>query len=148
MHLLAGTVKLVESSTLMSIGSINHTQDLDGYVLLATYMWDKDNTVGANWTWTHSDGNLPSLGGDIPNVGELNFHNIGLHANGKISGLTYAAEGDWQFGKAKDVALSGTDAKFAGWGVLAKLGYMIDPLNLRASFAMGSGDNRCERRQN
>jgi len=139
LHLLAGTVKLVEGAT--GVGSINHTQDLDGYVLLATYMLDKDNTIGANYTLAHSDGNLPSLSFlGIPNTESLNFQNVGVHANGKIVGLSYAAEVDFNFGKAKDV-LGGADAKFKGWGVFAKLGYMLDPVNLRASFAMGSGDD-------
>ncbi len=152
MHLLAGTAKIVDSNTTnANIGFINHTQDLDAYVLLATYMWDKDNTVGANWTWAHSDGDVPSLP-FVPsgNVDKLNFHNIGLHANGKIAGLAYAAEGDYQFGKLNGLVdsplsdtglVSGQDAKFQAWAVFAKVGYMLDPINLRASFAMGSGDN-------
>lgn len=142
MHLVLGTTKLVESSS-VSIGSIDHTQDLDGYVLIATYMLDKDNTIGVNWTWAHSDGNVPSLQGTTfePNCDSLNFHNIGLHGHGDISGLKYAAEADFQFGKIKDLLFLGEDVKFSGWGLFAKLGYMIDPVNLRASFAMGSGDN-------
>jgi len=146
MHIVAGTVKLVDqASGNPNIGFINHTADLDGYVLLATYMLDKDNTIGANWTWAHSDGNLPSSLFPIPNVGNLNFHNLGVHAHGKVAGLSYAVEGDWQLGKATDVV---TDAfgdtaspRFQGWGVFAKLGYMLDPVNLRASAAMGSGDS-------
>ena len=158
MHLLAGTAKIVDSNNTnapislinANIGFINHAADLDAYVLLATYMWDKDNTVGANWTWAHSDGNVPSLSTVIPNVDKLNFHNIGIHANGKIAGLAYAVEGDYQFGKVNglvDAPLSdtglvdGQDAKFQAWAVMAKAGYMLDPVNLRAMFAMGSGDN-------
>ncbi|MEW6002641.1 MAG: alginate export family protein [Nitrospirota bacterium] len=134
LHILLGTAKMNEGV------KENHTDDLDGYVALFTYMWDKANTVGANWTWAHSDGRVPSLPGS-PNVDELNFHNIGIHGNGKIAGVTYSAEADFQFGKAKDVLFEGNDMKFRGWGVFAKLGYMIDPINLRASFAYGSGDN-------
>ena len=88
----------------------------------------------------HSDGNLPSLAG-IPNCETLNFQNVGIHANGKIIGLSYAAEADMNFGKAENVLDTGNDAKFKGWGVFAKLGYMLDPVNIRASFAMGSGDD-------
>ncbi len=144
MHLVAGTTKLVESSAL-SIGNIDHAQDLDGYVLVFTYMLDKDNTIGANWTWAHSDSNIPSLaetaaGLGVATVDTVNFHNIGVHGHGNVSGLSYAAEADFQFGTAKEL-LGGDDVKFGGWGVFAKLGYMIDPVNLRAAFAMGSGDN-------
>jgi hypothetical protein len=114
--------------------------DIDAYVLLGTYKIDKDNTVGLNYTLVHSDGNVPTLGA-APNVDTLNLQNLGLHANGKVTGLSYAAEVDFQFGKAKDVLGSGEDAKFSGYGILAKLGYKVDPVNLRASFAMGSGDS-------
>ncbi|OGW40665.1 MAG: hypothetical protein A2Y97_08440 [Nitrospirae bacterium RBG_13_39_12] len=134
LHIAVGTTKLNE-------GYYNvHSDDVDGYIAVVTYMLDKKNTIGANYLLAHSDGNLPSEVSP-PNCDSLNFQNVGLHANGDISGLTYAAEVDFQFGKAKDVGFSGTDAKFSGWGVFAKLGYMIDPINLRGSFAMGSGDD-------
>jgi hypothetical protein len=147
-HIAVGTVKLNEGDIL------NHTDDLDGYVALATYQWDKDNMVGVNYVYVHSDGNCPSAdSGEVDddfepvpaylqnNVDELNFHNVGLHARGMIAGLSYAAEGDIQFGKIRNYELEGIDIKPKGWAVLAKLGYMIDPINVRASFAYGSGDD-------
>ena len=138
-HIAAGTVKLNEGDT--HLGSIKSWDDLNGYVLLATYAINKDNTIGANWVWAHSDGNCPSLGSDN-NIDSLNFNNVGVHANGKIAGLSYSAEGDWQFGKLKGINLeSGNDLKAKGWAVMGKVGYQLDPVNLRASFAMGSGDD-------
>jgi hypothetical protein len=146
MHVVAGTVKLVDqASSNANIGFINHTDDLTGYVLLATYMLDKDNTIGANFTWTHSDGNLPSSPFGVPNCDWLNFYNMGVHGHGNVAGLNYAVEGDMQFGKVKGLVLDEfgdtADANFQGWGAFLKLGYMLDPLNLRASAAMGSGDS-------
>jgi hypothetical protein len=148
LHIAVGTVKLNEGDVL------NHTDDLDGYVALATYQWDKDNMIGINYVWVHSDGNCPSAdSGEVDddfepvpnylqnNVDELNFHNVGVHAKGMISGLSYAAEGDFQFGKIKNYELEDIDIKPKGWGVIAKLGYMVDPVNIRASFAYGSGDD-------
>jgi hypothetical protein len=143
MHVVAGTVKLVDSSN-PNIGYINHSDDLNGYVLLATYMLDKDNTIGANFTWTHSDANLPSNPFPVPNVDTLNFYNLGVHAHGKVAGLSYAVEGDWQMGKADDVVADDfgdtISPNFQGWGAFLKLAYMLDPLNIRASAAMGSGE--------
>jgi hypothetical protein len=136
LHIGALTAKLVEGP--YTVGDINHHDDLDLYTLLGTYMLDKDNTIGLNYTLVHSDGSVPSFGAG-PNCESLNMQNIGLYANGKIAGFTYAAEGDFQFGKIKDFDLTGNDPKFKGWAVLAKLGYMIDPVNIRGSFAMGSG---------
>jgi hypothetical protein len=114
----------------------NHGDDVDAYVLLATYKLDKDNTIGLNYTWIKSDANAPVI---ITGVDSLSFQNLGLHANGNISGLVYAIEGDMQFGKIK--MKSGDDTKFKGYGVMAKLAYKLDPVNIRASFAMGSGDD-------
>lgn len=146
MHLLIGTTKLNEGNT--TLGDINSTDDLDGYVALMTYMLDKDNTIGINYLLAHSNGNLPSLADvvGIPNCDTLNFQNAGIHANGKIMGISYAAEADLNFGKAEGVGAAedintNPDAKFKGWGVFLKAGYMLDPVNIRASFAMGSGDD-------
>ena len=140
LHLVIGTVKLVESSN-VNIGFIDHTQDLNGYVLVGTYMLDKDNTIGANLTWAHTDGNIPSLpSSPSGNCDKMDMYNAELHGNGKIYGFTWAFEGDIQFGKAKNV-LGIEDKDFEGWGVMAKLGYMLDPVNIRAMFAYGSGDD-------
>ena len=132
-HLVLGTTKLVEGTNAV------HSDDLDGYVLIATYMVNKDNTIGLNYTLVHSDG-LSNVTTGVPTADKLNFDNLGLHANGKISGLVYAAEVDFQFGKLDGLG-GAADTKFGGYGIFAKLGYMVDPVNLRASFAMGSGDS-------
>ena len=110
------TAKLVEADTGQD------GDDVDAYVVLGTYKINKDNTAGLNYTYINSSDT------------ELSLQNLGLHANGDISGLKYAAEVDFQFGEDGD-------RDFGGYGILAKLGYMLDPVNLRASFAMGSGDN-------
>ena len=133
LHIAAGTVKLNEG--LRS----DHWDDLDGYVLIGTYSINKDITVGLNYLLTHSDGNCPSAGPDV-NVDTLNFNNIGLHAKGKVAGLSFAGEFDQQFGKANGLG-GAPDLKAKGWAAMAKVGYQLDPVNLRASFAIGSGDD-------
>lgn len=110
-----------------------NTDDLDIYTILATYKLDKDNTLGINYSYINNS------------MLDLTFQNLGLHANGLIAGaLTYAAEFDTQFGHVfdKDSPLPDYDQlTFKGWAFMAKAGYKIDPVNLRASFAIGSGDN-------
>jgi hypothetical protein len=136
LFLAVATAKLIEGVPTGNNLFTTHSQDLDAYCALATYKLDKDNLVGLNYTLIHSDG----LGLYLPPVDTLYFQNIGVHANGKVSGLTYAAEFDFQFGKAEGLG-SAPDTKFRGYGIFAKAGYMIDPVNLRASFAYGSGDD-------
>ena len=152
LHVAAGLLKLAEGDY------YNHTDDLDGYILLATYALDKDNTVGLNWTYIHSDGYCPFLDyydpiDDeriivLPSVDKLNFHNLGIHGNGDISGLTWAAEVDIQFGKVEATIppvttwpSTANSIKAKGWAAMVKLGYMVDPINIRGSFAYGSGDS-------
>jgi hypothetical protein len=139
-HIAVATAKLIEGYPSSINLFTNHSEDLDAYCILATYLLDKDNTVGLNYTLLRSDG----LGKWLSPVDTLYFQNIGAHANGKISGLTYAAEFDFQFGKAEGT--SGGDVKFRGYGIFAKAGYMIDPVNLRASFAYGSGNDKTDSR--
>jgi hypothetical protein len=119
LFLAALTAKVSEGSSTLN------TDDTDAYVLLGTYKLDKNNTIGLNYTYVN-----------LSHLAELAFSNIGLHAHGMLmDALTYAAEFDWQFGEVLDPSKD-----FKGWGIMAKLGYKIDPVNLRASFAMGSGD--------
>lgn len=97
-----------------------NTDDLDGYVALATYKLDANNTVGINYTYL----NLSAA--------DFSHQNLGLHANGKIAGFGYKAEGDMQFGKVGD-------SKFKGYALLLAANYTIDPATIRGSFAYGSG---------
>jgi hypothetical protein len=134
LHLAAAIVKLNEGDIL------SHTDDIDGYVAIVTYMLDKDNTLGINYTYIHTDGFMPVFGATSPNIDKANFHNIGIHANGKLMRqLTYAAEADFQFGDID--TFGGIDMKPRGWAVMAKAGYAIDPVTIRASYAYGSGDD-------
>jgi len=117
MHVALLTIKFVEGTRQ------SNTDDLDGYVGLMVYKWDPKNSVGINYTYL----NLSAAG--------LKESDLGLHANGNLSGFTYKAEADFQFG---DKA-TGTKAK--GYGLMAGLGYQVDPVGIRASAAYGSGDD-------
>lgn len=134
LHLAAGVTKLNEGDI------YNHFDDLDGYVLIGTYKLTQDITFGINYLWAHSDGNCPSTS-TVNNVDSLNFHNVGLHANGKVAGLSFATELDYQFGEVENLDFSGNDVNPKGWAIFAKLGYTIDPVTIRGAFAMGSGDD-------
>ena len=116
-HIALSTWKLREGTTTFT--------DKDAYIADLGYMWDKDNTVGANYTYVRDQRE------------DMDFHNVGVNAGGKISAVSYGAEVDFQFGNTKE---TGTKTDYRGYGIFAKLGYMIDPVNVRASFALGSGD--------
>lgn len=121
LHIGLLTIKFLEGTRQ------SNTDDLDGYVGLAVFKWDPKNSVGINYTYL----NLSAAG--------LKESDLGLHANGNISGFTYKAEADFQFGDKSNVA--GVKTKAKGYGFMAGLGYQIDPVGIRASAAYGSGDS-------
>lgn len=107
----------------------DNTDDLDGYVGIITYKINDNTSVGLNYTYL----NWPDY--------EFSQQNLGFTANGKVSGLGYRAAGDVQFGSNNGDLPSDVGKKFRGYAFLGGLNYMIDTVNLRASFAYGSGDN-------
>jgi hypothetical protein len=119
LHMGVLTAKVVEGS---------QNADMDAYVGVVTYKLDKANTIGANYFFLNDKTNWTHKG---------SLQNLGLHANGNVSGLSYKVEGDIQFGKVTGSATQ----KYDGYGLFLALGYKIDPVNLRASFGYGSGDN-------
>jgi hypothetical protein len=117
LHVGLLAIKFVEGAT------TDNQDDLDGYVGLAVYKWDPKNSVGLNFTYLKQ------------NTSGMKESNLGLHAGGSISGLSYKAEADFQFGdKAEGV-------KAKGYGLMLGLGYNVDPVGIRASAAYGSGDS-------
>jgi hypothetical protein len=124
--------------------------DIDAYVLMGTYKVNKDNTLGLYYFYADSDDLTQAFGGAYATTERngLSFQDLGVHANGMLAGIiSYALEVDAQFGKAEvqpDATnlISTDDLKYSGYGIYLKGGYKIPdtPLNLRASFAYGSGD--------
>lgn len=135
LFLAALTAKINEGSIQLS------GDDLDCISVLGTYKVNKDNTVGINYTLLESDDIDQVIGIVGPALDGLTLQNVGLHANGMVAGITYAAEVDMQFGKLK-AQPEGVlpDSKYRGWAVYAKGGYKLEPVNIRAAFAMGSGE--------
>lgn len=101
----------------------DNTDDRDLYSLMVAYKMDKDNTIGANYSYINES--------DI----KMSLQNAGLFARGKMAGLGYRATVDMQFGD-----LSPT-VKARGYGATLGLNYKLDPVTLRGSFAYGSGDS-------
>ncbi len=108
------------------------SDDLDGYVGIVSYKIDDKNTVGLNYTYLNSSGsaNDPIL----PANSKFSLQNLELAGKGSISGLGYNYSGDVQFGKWTATQ----DA--SGWAATVGLNYMVDPVNVRAGFAYGSGN--------
>ena len=98
------------------------SDDLDGYVGMMTYKIDDKNTVGVNYTYL----NQSALG--------LKHQDLGVTADGNIAGLGYSVDGDIQFG-----SLDATGQDFKGYALQLGLNYNINPVTVRAKFAMGSG---------
>ena len=100
----------------------NNTDDLDGYVGLLTYKWDDKNTVGVNYTYLNQSAT------------DFSHQNVGIHADGNISGFGYKAFGDFQFGD------NGQDSNFKGWAAGLGLSFNVNPVTLRVSGAYGTGN--------
>jgi Alginate export len=115
------TIKFAEENKL------DNNDDIDGYVGIVTYKLDDKNTIGVNYTYLNS----PEGGPFGP---QFNPQDLSLTGSGNIAGLGWKFEGDLQFGKVT------TDYDAKGYAVLAGLNYAIDPINIRASFAYGSGN--------
>jgi hypothetical protein len=144
LFLAAATAKLYEGIYTLP------KDDIDAYVLLGTYKLDKDNTIGVYYFYANNTDLEDTIGGAYTGLDGLSLQDLGLHGNGKIAGIIdYAFEVDTQFGKATGFSgdtpqhdTSTPDLKYQGYAFYLKGGYMIPetPLNLRASFAYGSGD--------
>jgi hypothetical protein len=122
---------------------------------MGTYNVNKDNTIGLYYFYADNDDlgiafDLTAgdpITGPYTNFNGLSFQDLGGHANGMLAGiLSYALEVDVQFGKAQAQPGVADDLKYSGYGVYLKGGFKIPdtPLNLRASFAYGSGDNNLD----
>jgi hypothetical protein len=147
LHLAAATIKANEGFYTLP------GDDLDVYALIGTYKFNKDNTVGLNYSYFNNSDLDDTFGGAYSNLDGLSFQNLGLHANGMLASIiSYALEVDMQFGKAKgfdpgpEHPVATDTLKFRGFGVYAKGGFKVPetPLNLRASFAYGSGDKNAD----
>lgn len=139
LHVELWTAKYTEFTSTAS-----NAKDTDSYTALATYKIDKNNTVGLNYTYIldRSDRTtVDSSGVPKPSVAIYtgSLQDIGLHANGKIAGLSYKGEFDFQFGDVPSY-YSATKSTYNGYGALISLGYNYAPVNIRGEFAIGSGD--------
>ena len=124
MHLTALTIKAADNSQTLS----NDGHDIDAYVAVANGEFAKQE-LGVDYTYV----NDPS--GVFLGDGEsLSLQDLGLFGAGNIAGVSYTAEGDFQFGKLTD----NLDA--SGYALWLNLGYKLAPINIRATVAYGSGD--------
>lgn len=118
------TIKLSEKDT------IDNNTDIDAYVGLMTFKLNDKNTIGANYVYLNQSDS------------RLKFQNLMVHANGSAAGFGYKGEADIQFGKAGEGA---GKTKFKGYALMLGGNYKLDPVNIRASFGYGSGDNKADK---
>jgi hypothetical protein len=131
LHIGLLTIKASESGVAGN-GNANglNTNDLDAYVGLFTYKIAPTHTLGMNYTYINES--------DV----SLKFQNLGIHANGTAGNFGYRAEVDFQFGSVGGSnSLMSSKMDFGGWAAFLAMNYKMNPVNLRASFAYGSGDD-------
>lgn len=148
LHIGLLTIKLLENSVSRYLSSTTdgnggNAEDADAYVALMTYKINDQNTIGTNLTFINQSSNndFATLAPSTLYGDNTKFYNLGFHANGKAGQFGYKGEVDIQFGHTD----FGTDrSRFRGYGVMLAANYDINPVNLRSSFAYGSGDRHTD----
>lgn len=130
LHVGVLTTKFSEASVASQASGVQN--DINGYVALAVYKINANNSVGINYTYVD----------DQTGATLANLQNIGLHANGKAGIVSYKAEFDKQFGDAPDGNGDGFPDRWKGYGFMAGVGVTPVPVvTIRGEYAFGSGDN-------
>lgn len=127
LHLGVLTLKVAEY-TMADINAAN-TSDVDVYAVVVTYKLDDKNNIGVNYVRANDPDSTLAL---------RRFQNLMLHATGEIGGFGYKAEADFQFGEVNQAV---PVVKFKGSGVFLEVSKKLEPVNIRMSYARGSGDN-------
>jgi hypothetical protein len=122
----------------------SNSDDTDAYVLLDTFKIDDTKSVGAyiahvtdrNGVWTTGISSA-LFGASVP-VDETTLDNIGLWFNGKFGAVNLAAEVDYQMGEVKAL---GETTDIDAWQAVLQANMAMDALTLKATAAMGTGDD-------
>lgn len=154
LHIGLLTIKLAENGSGVGNTRFDNTNDLDAYVALMTYKYNT-HKFGINYTYINLSDGLIVPGHGAENETGMKLHNVGLHAEGTIGNFGYKAEGDIQFGHqdtgvecttdpvtlVETCAINDSKDKYRGWLLYLAANYKINTVNLRGSFAYGSGDS-------
>ena len=116
LHVGLLTIKFMEGAT------SDNTDDLDGYVGLMTYKVNDTASLGVNYTYLNNSD------------GDFSHQNLGIHGKASFAGVGLKGAADLQFGES-----GSTD--FGGYAVMLGADFKLNPVTLRANFAMGSGDD-------
>jgi hypothetical protein len=117
-------------------------QDIDFYGILDAYKL-ADGVVSVDLTWAAA----PSSGGAFTTIfgnpgQKVNMYNLGISYAAKTGPIHLKAEVDVQAGKAEQSLLGNGiagDSKFKGYQGVLQANLPMDPLNINATLAYGSG---------
>ena len=121
----------------------NNGSDLDGYVGVFDGSFFGGQTLGIDYTYLHLDNGGPTIAAPARNFaavlpGGLSFSNLEAFGAGKVSGIGYMAQLDYQFGNVAHGYQAG------GWGVWLGLNKAISSSKARFAFGYGSGPSDSE----
>lgn len=138
-HLSFFTVKGAEES----IATGHNGNDLDIYAGVFNGEY-KGQQLGVYYAYMNQPGSPSKETIDLITtsgpISDLSLQDMGFFAKGKLYGVDYTAQADFQFGKDGGI-LTGESLDAEGYGLWLGLGYKIEPFNIRAMFAYGSGDS-------
>jgi hypothetical protein len=135
-HIAALAIKFAEN-----VGADN-SDDLDGYVALATHKVSDSLSLGANYTYL--SGSADSLT-DTPSVATnaifpgLAMSNIGLTADGMVGPVSYSADVEFQFGDLYDDGTTTIDQ--SGYAVRLAGSMDLGAAKVGLVYGYGSGDD-------
>ncbi len=108
------------------------TDDLDGYVLMATQKFSDNLDAGINWTYLRGGSSGTEL------AGGMSLSNVGINANYRQDSLSFMADGEFQFGTVSD---NGTNkAKAKGFAVKLAANIDLGAAKVGLLYGYGSGD--------
>ncbi|MEW6427463.1 MAG: hypothetical protein AB1568_05445 [Thermodesulfobacteriota bacterium] len=124
-NIVTGTPGPGQANSLSALGGMDDSDDIDGYVLLATHKISDALKLGGNYTYLHNSA-----------VG-MAFQNLGLTLDGKVGGFSYGLDGEFQFGDLIDVP--GYTVGVEGMAFQGTAGMDLNGVALGALVGYGTG---------
>jgi len=139
--LVAGVyIKGVEQGLTTATPILAKNNDADFYAMLANYTFMPGNTVGVNVTYVNDRKLLGPVGLVTGWANDVTAYNIGLIADGAVSGINYKAEFDYIHENAENAMGSNKDWTLDAWAAMLGVSAKVAMVNVALEGAYGTGN--------